>query len=973
MMKKSSAIIILLCVFFTGRGQVKIVEKNTNTANSFSLASVKLLNDANDALAVKTAIRLFAEDVERVTGERPDITTECPRVQRLIIAGTIEGNKWIRELASNKKINIDSLKGQWERYGIFLVKDPYPHVKQALIIAGSDRRAVAYGLFSISEKIGVSPWYWWADVPVQKQKSVSLSIDNFISVSPSVRYRGIFINDEDWGIRPWAKKTFDSKLDDIGPKTYAKVFELLLRLKANYLCPAMHPGSGAFNKYPENKIIADSFGIVMGSTHPEPLLFNNASEWDNKTMGDWNYLTNKKNILKVLDKRVKENASYENVYTLALRGLHDKEMEGNYSMQERVKLLDDALQDQRNILKKYINKPLSEVPQIFVPYKEVLDIYNAGLKVPDDVTIMWPDDNYGYMKQLSNETERKRSGHSGVYYHASYLGSPHDYLWLASTPPNLMYEELHKAYLTGADRIWLLNSGDIKSCEAPVTQFLNMAYNIDSFNFQNTPDFQAKWLASIYGSEYYDQLKYVTTTYNRLAFSRKPEAMGWGYEWNSNKYPRERPTGTAYSFDNYHEAVSRINNYLAIQEQAKAIYDQLPDAYKPSFYELVLYPITGASLMNRMWLIAQQQKLFYYEKNSMANTLKREVDVIHDSLKIITEGYNHLLDGKWNHVISLVNGVTASYFEKPKLDSIAIPTEGSLNIKTEGTGINAFDNMLPSFDNLINESHYFDLYNTGQQTVQWSAKADVPWIILDKNSGSLDEEDRINVTIDWRKFPGYGKAEGAIKIKTSKEDKQVLVSAFASTLNRDSLKGVFIEHDGVVSIPAYDFQRKSENNDIKMQIIDELGYAGKSVMMGDPVAPIQNPKASNSPNLQYDFYTFHSGLVHVYTYVLPVFPLSSNRDFGFHESSNSQTSYGVSVDDGAVAFPSSSAPEYSQTWSENVLRNAAVNESTLYINKPGRHTLKIICGDAGMIVQKIVIDFGGMKFSYTGPPATIVK
>jgi len=498
----------------------------TQQGHPFLLSGASILTDPHDQAAVRTYGRLFSEDIQRVTGKQPKQETILPKSDHLIIAGTIAGNQWIQALIKAGRINVDSLKGQWERYGIFVVEHPFKQVKKALVIAGSDRRAVAYGLFTISEQIGVSPWYFWADVPVKKQAVLPLQVKDYISVKPTVKYRGLFINDEDWGLRPWASKTYDP-VHNIGPKTYKAVFELLLRLKANYLCPAMHPGSSAFNKYPENKVIADSFGIVMGSTHPEPLLFNNASEWDTKTMGEWDYKTNREGILKILDKRVRQNAPYENVWTLALRGLHDKEMQGDYSMAERVKLVDQALKDQRSLLEKHIDTPMEDIPQIFVPYKEVLTIYNAGLKVPGEVTLVWPDDNFGYLKQLSNETERKRPGGSGVYYHASYLGMPHDYLWIASTPPNLMYEELHKAYLTGATSYWLLNAGDIKSVESPVTQFLSMAYALNSFSFGKAPVFQADWLAKIYGEQYYQDRAEITRTYNQLAFSRKPEAMAW--------------------------------------------------------------------------------------------------------------------------------------------------------------------------------------------------------------------------------------------------------------------------------------------------------------------------------------------------------------------------------------------------------------------------------------------------------------
>lgn len=983
--KNSALVAVLLLTGMLGTkissGQVYLAEEASaevrQSGSKFSLTGATILEDPQDQTAVRTYTGLFREDIQRVSGKSVAVIQKLTRSENLVIAGTVEGNRWIQELASQGKIQVDALKGAWERYGVFVVKKPFAGVKQALVIAGSDRRAVAFGLFSISKAMGVSPWYFWADVPVRKSPVIDLWVSDYISPKPTVKYRGLFINDEDWGLRRWSRDTYDPK-KNIGPKTYKAVFELLLRLNANYLCPAMHPGTSAFNKYPENKLVADSFGIVMGSTHPEPLLFNNTTEWDSKTMGDWDYKSNRSGILKVLDQRVKENAPYENVWTLALRGLHDKAMEGGYPISERVKLVDQALADQRSLLARHIDQPLKDIPQIFIPYKEVLTIYNAGLEVPDEVTLVWPDDNFGYIKQLSNETERKRSGASGVYYHASYLGMPHDYLWLSSTPPSLMYEEMHKAYLTGADRYWLLNAGDIKSCEAPIAQFLGMAYQIDSFSFQNSPRFQAKWLSEIYGQQYFEDLDHITRTYNQLAFSRKPEAMAWGFEWNANKHPREIATTTEYSFDHYNEAQDRIGDYLQIQQQAIEIYNRLPELYKPSFYQLVLYPVTGASLMNRMWLKAQQQKQFYFENNSAANRLKKEVDVIYDSLKTITEGYNQLLDGKWNHVMSLVNGVTASYFEKPKLQTLQLPDKGELRIKAEGsgvTGVNGYFNILPSFDALSRSTHYFDVYNTGATPLDWSATVSDPWIKISTRSGTVTDLERVTVSVDWDALKQAGRKTGVINVTTPQGSTQLLVAASTPEVDRDSVRGLYVEHNGVISIPASGFSRKVETRGVKMQLIPDLGYKGSdmAVMMGSPVLPVINPKYSDAPRLEYDFYAFHTGMVKVYTYVAPTFPLSSNRDFGFHEMSTVQTTYGVGIDEGAVDYPSSSAPEYSQTWATHVMRNAAVNVSTLYIDKPGKHTLKIITGDPGVIVQKMVIDMGGLKPSYLGPQPTVVK
>lgn len=967
----------LICCKFS-QGQINLTE---NQKNNFILADDKaatpILYDENDELSVKTALELFTDDIERVSGKKPILITEANRNANLVIVGTVGKSAIIDQLISEGKIDADEIKGQWERYAIQMVKNPIKGVGQALVIAGSDRRGTAYGLFSISETVGVSPWYWWADVPVKHRDNIFLNVKTFSSPSPTVKYRGVFINDEDWGLLPWAKHTFDPELKDIGPKTYAKVFELLLRLKANYLAPAMHEASGAFNKYPDNKVVADSFGIIMGSVHPEPLLFNNASEWDKETMGEWNYMTNKEGILKVLDQRVKENSPYENVYTLALRGLHDKAMTGGYSLEQRVALVSEALKDQRAILEKYVDKPIEEIPQAFTPYKEVLDLYLAGMELPEDVILVWPDDNYGYMKQLSNKEEQKRSGGSGVYYHASYLGIPHDYLWLSSTPPALMYEELHKAYNTGADRLWLLNAGDIKSCEFPVSLFLDMAYDIHQFNFENVPDYQAEWLSTIYGQQYLDEFKDITREYNRLAFLRKPEFMGWGYEWNTFNNGRERPTDTDFSFTNYKEADKRIADYTRIGAAVERIRQELPKEAEPSFFQLLYYPVKGAELMNKKWLTAQKNRMYVAQGRSNANLLRVDVKHYYDTLYKISYEYNDLMDGKWKRIMSLRQGVTASYFELPKLDSVRTLPEKGMRLFVEGQeplkGVSSFY-MLPAFNKFTAKEYFVDIFNTGKQAFDWTAQPSHDWIKVSKQTGQVAHEDRIWVSIDWDEAPVGERVAGEIVFTSEDIQEKVGISVFnPKDLHIKDVKDLYIEDNGVISIAAADFHRKRETDDIKMQIIDNLGVEDQSVMIGDPTAKVRNPRDPNSPGVEYDFYTFHHGPVDVYTYVLPVFPLSSDRDFGFHEQGTGQTRYAVCINDGPVALPSSSAPEYTQTWSDNVLRNAAINKSTFYIDKPGKHTLHIKCGDPGMVIQKIVLDFGGMKKSYTGPVVTKVE
>ena len=524
-MKHLILMLSALVAVSAGHAQVAVHEKSPETKYAFTLASPRqtaaILYDASDAAVVKRAAELFAADVEAVTGRRPQVTSATGETGPAVIVGTVGGSALIRRLSEAGKIDTAPLEGAWERYLIQTVANPLPGIRKALVIAGSDRRGAAYGLFTLSELIGVSPWYWWADVPVKKHAALHVDAPPTYSQTPSVRYRGIFLNDEDWGLTPWASQTFEPERGNIGPRTYAKVCELLLRLKANYLAPAMHPVSTSFNQIPENKLVADTFAIVMGSTHCEPLLLNTASEWDTQTMGPWNYDKNKEGINRVLTQRVRENSPYENVYTLALRGLHDGAMSTTLPMHEKVRMLQQALLDQRQILAENIDRPVETVPQAFTPYKEVLEIYSNGLELPDDVTIVWPDDNYGYMKRLSGVREQRRTGRSGVYYHVSYLGVPHSYLWFSTTPPSLMYEELRKAYDTTADRLWLLNCGDLKGSEMQVSLFLDMAWDIGRFTADNVVTYPARWLAGIFGEAYYDRLEAMTREHLRLAFPRR--------------------------------------------------------------------------------------------------------------------------------------------------------------------------------------------------------------------------------------------------------------------------------------------------------------------------------------------------------------------------------------------------------------------------------------------------------------------
>lgn len=637
MMKKLLLLLIVVPLCVQGR--------------SFKVRNATVSYSQEEPKQVLRAINDLRIDIERVTGAGKDgVRNEGGQ----IVVGTY-GSKTIEKLIAKGLLKEQDLMGKWESYVITVTNEPEPR----LVIAGSDKRGTIYGIYEVSQRIGVTPWYWWADVPVRQNPQATIDCDYYASGEPTVRYRGIFINDEDWGLKPWAASNYERELGDIGPKTYARVCELLLRLKANMLAPAMHSCTGAFYSHPQSKVVCDSFGIIITTSHCEPLLLNNAAstEWDQLRDGDWNYKTNRETILQKWDDRLSVASKYENIYTTAMRGLHDAGLQGNLPLEERVPLITKVIDDQRQLLEKHIGRQASEIPQIFVPYKETMDIYENGLQVPDDITLVWVDDNYGYMKRVSNPEEQQRKGRAGVYYHLSYLGAPHDYLWLNTTPPVLMYEELKKAYDCGADRYWLLNVGDIKPMELGIQTFMDMAWNIHAFDFDTVNRYQANLLTRLFLCNH--KVQSLLDTYYRLAWSRKPEFMGWEFEWDDEAHTGLKPT--EYSFQNYGEAQHRLADYRHISDEAERLSDG-----SAAWFEMVQFPMQAAYQMNRKFLMAQlNHELLAQGRRAEANWAAHQSQIAYDSINTLNRRYNSLLDGKWRGMMALAPGWCALYQKMP--------------------------------------------------------------------------------------------------------------------------------------------------------------------------------------------------------------------------------------------------------------------------------------------------------------------
>jgi len=594
-----------------------------------------IYTDADDFKVVQIAADMLADDIGRVTdrkAERRVVNShnDIPKGVS-IMAGTWNHSGLIEHLVRKNGLDVSFLKDKWESFMIFTTEHP-EYGTPLLAVIGSDRRGTAFGLTSLSEAIGVSPWYWWADVPAKKKDLIYIKPGTYLQGEPSVQYRGIFINDERFGgWAKWAEQTFDKETGKVGPRTYEKVFELLLRLKGNYLWPAMHNGSAAFNSDPENARLADDYAIVMGSSHCEQMLRNNEDEWKNAGIyGDFNYLTNRQTMMDYWEERVKTNGMYENTYTLGLRGIHDYPMEGAKTTAERVAIMQQAIDDQRDILRRNINRPLEEIPQVLCTYEEVLEAYHNGLAVPDDVTLLWSDDKHGYCRNLSNPSERKRKGGAGIYYHLSYHGDPASWIWLSPLSPAFISTELTKAYQFGANKIWIFNVGDIKPAEKEISFAMDLAWDIDRWKPSKAHEYIGYWATKTFGPEYSSEIGDMMDVYYKLQAGGK-DAHVWFVDYTEK------------------QVEERLSAWCNLAGQASALACHIPAEFRNAYFELISYPVCGAAMINEFQLLARRSMVFGDRGESKrAEEEGKRVEELFEALNEWTRKYNETIcDGKW--------------------------------------------------------------------------------------------------------------------------------------------------------------------------------------------------------------------------------------------------------------------------------------------------------------------------------------
>ncbi|ANH81485.1 glycosyhydrolase [Niabella ginsenosidivorans] len=852
---KRSVLLILFIAVQTGILFAQHFVSQTNTGSDFPVASgegvAAIYVDKEDDWLVHKAAALLQQDIAAVTGKKPEMVASPFSAPDVIVIGTLAGSKALQQLIAAKKISVDRIKNNWEAFKVQTISNPVKGVRNALVIAGNDKRGAAYGVFTLSRQLGVSPWYWWADVPVKKKAEVFVKKGAYTYGTPSVKYRGIFINDEAPAFSGWAKEKFGG----INHRVYEHVFELLLRLKANYLWPAMW--GNAFNDDDTlNAVLADKWGIVMGTSHHEPML-RAQQEWKRYGSGTWDYTKNDSVLRAFWKKGIEKMDHHESIITIGMRGDGDEPMTSGTA----IDLLERIVADQRNIIEEVTRKPARETPQLWALYKEVQDYYDQGMRVPDDVTLLLCDDNWGNIRRLPKLNEKPRSGGYGIYYHFDYVGGPRNYKWINTNNIARVWEQMHLAYAYNARQIWIVNVGDLKPMEFPVSFFLDYAYNTDQWTAENLNVYYQQWAKEQFGATCAKAIAAILEKYAQYASGKKPELLN----------------AETYSLENYNEAQRVTKDWNTLLADAGEINSRLPETYKAAYFQLVLHPVKAYSNLQHLYTAVGWNHFYYQRNDPLANRYAEEAERFYKKDSLLTIEYHQLNNGKWNHMMDQKH-IGYTYWQEPPVQKMPEVK------KVTGSAAQSIRTIPPSV-------------TTAQKLIP---------------SGTTGT--------------------------------------------------VFYEKDGYVSIGASHFTIKKDTAGIYWKNIPGIGREGDGITAFPVTASIQGIHSA-APYLQYDFYTYDTGVVILNAFFSPT--------LNFHNDSTG-LQYAVSIDNDAPQIISVNKDENQPgVWDKWAADNCIIKTTKHFINKAGKHSIKYRMISPAVVLQKIVLDLGGLKPSYLGPPETI--
>jgi hypothetical protein len=919
----------------------------TNSGGYFPLSvnrrSVPLYVDTADYPGIKIAAKSLQADIKSVTETAPALLMgKIGNAKQIVIIGSIGKSPLIDRLISLKKLDVSSIQGKWEAHISQVIKNPLPGVERALVIAGSDKRGTIYGVYDLSAQIGVSPWYWWADVPVKQQKNLYVIPGRYVDGGPAVKYRGIFINDEAPSFSGWAMEKFGG----INHKVYEKVFELILRLKGNYLWPAMW--GNAFND--DDKLdpaLADEYGIVMGTSHHEPM-DRAQQEWKRFGKGPWNYESNGDVLRDFWKKGIENMGSNETIVTVGMRGDGDMPMTAG----SNIALLEKIVADQRKIIADVTGKDPSQTPQMWALYKEVQDYYDKGMRVPDDVTLLLCDDNWGNIRKLPKLDEKPRKGGYGIYYHFDYVGGPRNYKWLNTNPISKTWEQMHLAYEYNAKQVWIVNVGDLKPMEFPISFFLDYAWSPDKWPANRLEEYTRLWAAQQFGPAHAAEIAGILTLYTKYNGRRKPELLDQN----------------TYSLVNYREFETVANDYSKLKDKAQRLYKTMPPQYKDAYYQLVLHPVEACANLNELYFDAAKNKLYAAQGRAATNIMAAKVKQLFEKDAEISHYYNKVMaNGKWDHMMDQTH-IGYTYWQQPPVDkmpdvkTIELPPSAQMGVAIESSTDwwpqDKAKPVLPSFSPTEKAGHYLEVFNRGQGNFDFTATSTAPYVTIIPGNGKVTTEQRLWVNIDWNKAP-KGLLDIAIMI-AGVNDKVTIHAVINNSL---PVKGNgFFENNGYVSMEAAHYTKAVSSAEAGWLTIPVYGRTLSGVMP-TPVTIKKQTPGGNSPHLEYEFNSTDTGAVKVEAYISPTIDFE-NTD-GLH--------YAVSIDDELPQIVNINGDKSETEWNKDVSDNIKVLTTTHHLTKAGKHILKYWMVDPAVVLQKIVIDTGGEKQSYLGPPESFRK
>ena len=886
---------------------------------------------------VRRAARDLRQDVERVTGRAPAVLDTLSRAPEAVVIGTLGRGGLVDALVRAGRLDTAGVAGRWEASLVQVVERPWPGVARALVIAGSDKRGTIYGIYGLSAQIGVSPWYWWADVPVPRRAALYVLPGRHAEGPPAVKYRGIFLNDEAPALTGWAQTTFGG----LNHRFYEKVFELILRLKGNYLWPAMW--GNAFNEDDSlNPRLADEYGVVMGTSHHEPML-RAQQEWKRHGTGAWNYQTNDSVLRAFWRDGIRAMDDHESIVTVGMRGDGDMPM----SESANIGLLERIVADQRGIIAAVTGRPAAETPQDWALYKEVQEYYDRGMRVPDDVTLLFSDDNWGDVRRLPAAGAAPRAGGYGLYYHFDYVGGPRNYKWINTNSVPRVWEQLHLAWSFGVDRIWIVNVGDLKPMELPISFFLDYAWDPGRWPVDSLPEYTRRWAAQQFGPGHAAAIGAVLDAYGRYSTRRKPELI--------------EPATYALDAGEWDEVTAAFARLAA---EARALRRALPRAAGAAYDQLVLHPVLALGNLYDLYATVARNRRAAAQGRASTGALADSARALFARDAAITAWYNDTIaGGKWHHMMDQTH-IGYTYWQQPEADvmpavrEIAVPPAAGLGVAVGGRSgawpADSGEPELPEFDAWRRPVREIVVFNRGEEPFGFRASADVPWIRVSPASGTVTRERRLAVAVDWSRAPVDGPRRVAVTIAGA--GRQVVVRATVrNPPGRDGLHG-FVEGDGVVAMEAEHYDSAVSAPPIRWVRIPGLGRTLSGVT-AFPVTAARQVPGGDSPRLEYQVNLFAPGDVTVRAIFSPTLDFLATG-----------LRYAVSFDDDPPQIVNAVADTTLKAWERWVSDNANVSVTRHHLTRPGAHVLKVWLVDPGLVLQRLVVDRGDAGPDYLGPP-----